>query len=48
VTSADVRLSVGPDLSRAACQRLVDLRPSQAWIGGPSERKSTLTSDSPA
>jgi hypothetical protein len=25
VTSADVRLSVGPNLSRAACQRPVDL-----------------------
>jgi hypothetical protein len=44
VTSADVRLSVGPNLSRAACQRPVDLRQSQAWTGGPSERKSALTS----
>src|SRR6266403_6216000 len=42
VTSADVRLSVGPNLSRAACQRPVDLRQSQAWTGGPSERKSAL------
>ena len=42
VTSADVRLSVGPNLSRAACQRPVDLRQSQAWTGGPSERKFTL------
>jgi hypothetical protein len=36
--------SVGPNLSRAACQRPVDLRQSQAWTGGPSERKSALTS----
>jgi hypothetical protein len=34
VTSADVRLSVGPNVSRAACQRPVDLRQSQAWTGG--------------
>jgi hypothetical protein len=47
VTSADVRLSVGPNLSRAACQRPVDLRQSQAWTGGPSERKSALTSGLP-
>src|ERR1700751_1972040 len=44
VTSADVRLSVGPNLSRAACQRPVDLSQSQAWTGGPSERKFALTS----
>jgi hypothetical protein len=47
VTSADVRLSVGPNLTRAACQRPVDLRQSQAWTGGPSERKSALTSGLP-
>src|ERR1700757_1611961 len=47
VTSADVRLSVGPNLSRAACQRPVDFRQSQAWTGGPSERKSALTSGCP-
>src|SRR5580700_100690 len=47
VTSADVRLSVGPNLSRAACQRPVDFRQSQAWTGGPSERKSALTSRLP-
>jgi hypothetical protein len=47
VTSADVRLSVGPNLSRAACRRPVDLRQSQAWTGGPSERKSALTSGLP-
>ena len=34
VSSADVRLSVGPNLSPAACQRPVDLRQSQAWTGG--------------
>ena len=44
MTSADVRLSVGTNLSRAACQPPVDLRQSQAWTGGPSERKSALTS----
>jgi hypothetical protein len=43
VTSADVRLSVGPNLSRAACQRPVDLRQFRAWTSGPSERKSPLT-----
>jgi hypothetical protein len=43
-TSADVRLSVGPNLSRAACQRPVDPRQSPAWTSGPSERKSPLTS----
>jgi hypothetical protein len=47
VTSADVRLSVGPNLSRAACQRPVDFRQSQEWTGGPSERKSALTSGCP-
>ena len=44
MNSADVRLSVGPNLSRAACQRPVDLRQSKAWTGSPSERKSALTS----
>ena len=43
MTSADVRLSVGPNLCRAACRRPVDLRQSEAWTGGPSERKSALT-----
>ena len=47
VTSADVRLSVGPNLSRAACQRPVDLRQSQAWTGGPSERNFSLASGLP-
>ena len=32
VTSADVRLSVGPNLSRAACQRPVDFRQSPPVI----------------
>jgi hypothetical protein len=43
VTSADVRLSVGPNLSRTACRQPVDLRQSQAWTGGSLERKSALT-----
>jgi len=40
VTSADVRLSGGPNLSRAAGQRPVDLRQSQAWTGGPNANPS--------
>src|SRR5882724_4765541 len=36
-TSADVRLSVGPNLSHAACQRPVDLRQFQAWIPSNGE-----------
>jgi hypothetical protein len=41
VTSADVRLSVGPNLSRATCQRPVDLASADF---GPRERSSPLPS----
>jgi hypothetical protein len=42
VTSADVRLSVGPNLIRAACQRPVDLASPRRGLSGRSQRNSRL------